>query len=772
MKRRRFAIIIILMAVVVCAIPLARRVWAQGAIEKRFDQLDKNSDGRITPGELPAVEFFKRLDLDGNGEITKPEAAKALARGALNDVLKPAPTPSAPTGPTPAEAPVRQGPQPVRPGDHGVGRFVPEVSFVDLSGKSRQLSEIAKARVTVFATTSTSCPLSKKYLPTLVDLVKSSGSEITWVLVNPQVTDKQADMQTASGQFEGRAIYVHDKEGRLAATLGALTTTDVIVLDSARTIVYHGAIDDQYGFGYSIDAPRYRYLADALAAITAGKQPLVSATEAPGCTLEQSSKGPQASSVTYHNRISRIMQRHCVECHREGGVAPFALDTYDDVAAHSGMVKQVVERGIMPPWFAVESKASTEPKPDAGSKAVHTPWANDRSLAEIEKKDLLAWIAEGKLEGDRRDAPQPLKFDEGWLIGKPDAIFQFARPVPIKATGVMPYQNIIVETNLPEDKWVQAIEVQPGDRGVVHHVLVFVQGADSGDDEPVDDAAAERGGFWGIYVPGNSTLVYPDGFAKRIPKGAKLKFQMHYTPNGTATTDRTSIGLIWARQPPKHEVRVAGIVNARISIPPGADNHLEEATLRLPMDATITGFLPHLHLRGKACRYEVTRSTGETTTLLDIPRYDFNWQLLYRYFEPLSLKAGESIRFTAWYDNSDRNPANPDPTKTVRWGSQTFDEMHLGYVEYYIPGAKPGESPSLQGGRRAAVSRAVTDGLSDAFFKRLDANGDGSVTREEVRTGLPRNPNAAGPVFDRLDTDRNGQLDKTEFEALKSLLQR
>ena len=754
MAIRKTVVILAALAVFVALIPLAKRALAQGAIEKRFDQLDKNGDGKITKDELPAAEFFKRLDLDGDGEITKPEAAKALVRGAVDDLIKPKSATPAPTGPTPPEAPVRQGPQPVRPGDHGIGRLAPDASFTDLTGKSHKLSEPAQKRIVVLAMTSTSCPLSKKYLPTLLEMVKSSGEDVTWVLVDPVATDKLDDMKAAAGQFEGRAIYVHDRDGRLAQSVGALTTTDVIVLDPARTVGYHGAVDDQYGFGYSIDAPRYRYLADALTAFKVGKQPLVSATVAPGCTLEKPSSDAAKADITYHNRISRIVQQHCTECHRDGGVAPFALDTYNDVVAHAGMIKQVVERGVMPPWFATESKSVSE------SGAVHTPWANDRSLAAVEKQDLLAWISGGKPEGDRRDAPQPKKFDEGWLIGKPDAIYQFAEPVPIKATGTMPYQNIVVETDLNEDKWVQSIEVQPGDRGVVHHGLVFVQGPNSEDDEPVDDAAAERGGFWGIYVPGNSTLVYPEGFAKRIPKGAKFKFQMHYTPNGTATTDQTRIGLIWSKEPPKHEVRVAGIVNARLSIPPGADNHREEATLRLPMDATIMGFLPHLHLRGKACKYEVTRSDGQTTTLLDIPRYDFNWQLLYRYFEPLSLKAGDALRFTAWFDNSEKNPANPDPTKTVRWGAQTFDEMHLGYVEYYIPNAMPGESTSLYGGRRRAGGGARPGFDLEAIFKRLDRNNDGKLIGDEL-------PAAQRENLMRLDVDKDGTITLEEAKKLR-----
>jgi mono/diheme cytochrome c family protein len=685
--------------VVACCAALAGRASGQQALGRRFDQLDRNGDGQLTPEELPATAIFERLDLDGNGLITKPEAVEAVRTGALRDLRaragsqtrKSAAAGSEGGEPAPVEPPVRQGPKPVRPGDHGIGRRVGDVAYTDITGEKRSLSTIAADRIVVFAMTSTSCPLSRRYLPRLAELAASSGDDIVWILVNPVATDEPAEMRIAAANFGGETAYVHDPDGRLTAAIGGVTTTDVVVLRADRTIAYHGAIDDQYGFGYSRDTPRRRFLADALAAIRRGEQPPVAATEAPGCVLDAQAAPVAPTDVTYHGRVSRIVERHCVECHRDGGVGPFPLDTYEHLVAHAAMVRQVIDRGIMPPWFAAP------PETDAETGRVHTPWANDRSLAAAEKQDLLGWLAGGRPLGDPADALQPRTYPDGWQIGTPDAIFEFAEPVPVKATGVMPYQNVIVETRLPEDRWVQAIEVQPGDRDVVHHALIHVAGTEDRAAAPRDAAAEERGGFWGEYVPGQNTLVYPVGFAKKLPRGARLRFQMHYTPNGTATTDRTRVGVIYAREPPRHEVRVAGIVNARISIPPGVADHREEASLRLPFDATIMGFLPHLHVRGKACRYELIRGDGGRSTLLDIPRYDFNWQLLYRLHEPLPLRAGDTLVFTAWYDNSPDNPANPDPTQTVRWGPQTFDEMHLGYVEYYVPGvAAGGPLPGLE----------------------------------------------------------------------------
>ncbi|MFM7830891.1 MAG: redoxin family protein [Planctomycetaceae bacterium] len=675
-------------------------------------------------------------------------------------------------GQSPAVA-VRQGPVLLVPGEHGIGRYVGNCQFTDLAGVSGQLhngSDGTPAELTLIAWTSTSCPLSQKYLPTLVQLHNDyAARKVRFILVNSVAADQPAEMRTAAARFGSPVEYVFDKDSSLAAHLGATTTTDVFLLDRSHTVLYHGAIDDQYGFGYATDQPRRTYLRDALDAALQQRSILVSATAAPGCVLEQNSRKSIDSAVTWSDQISRLLQRHCVECHREGGVGPFRLDTYEAAVAHAPMIRQVVERGIMPPWFAAEPKA-------AGGKS---PWVNDRSLSDSEKRLLADWIDNGTVAGDPAEAPIPKVFADGWLIGKPDAVFEFAQPVQVKASGTMPYQNILVETNLDQDHWVQAIEVRPGNPGVVHHVLVFVQGADESDG-PRDDAADERGGYWGIYVPGNSTLVYPDGYAKRIPRGARLRFQMHYTPNGTATQDSTRIGLVFAKQEPKHEVRVAGIVNRGFRIPAGADNHPVVGSIKnLPTDVQVLAFLPHMHLRGKAARYELV-SAGESRTLLDIPRYDFNWQLLYRYAEPLTVRAGETLQFTAWYDNSSGNPANPDPEREVRWGPQTFDEMHLGYVEYVVPGATPGEpsplSPRarLRGAlRNAIVGRAAEGaGVGDAMFRRLDANSDGIVTRDEVRTGYPNNPAAATTIFDRLDSDGSDSLNLQELRQLSGLLGR
>ena len=737
--------------VVLVSIPVARRVVGQGPIEKRFEQLDTNKDGKVTREELPQAEIFDQFDTNKDGVITRAEATRTVISGAVRRWFQgddDGNSSNQETKAPPQLVPVRQGVVLLKPSEHGIGTKVPNVSFQDIASSEYNLNQWKSQAAIVVAWTSTSCPISKKYIPTLIEMVKSSPESVTWILVNPVATDNKNEMKEVLQQFSKRIIYVHDETSVLSNHFGAVTTTDCFVLKGDQTMVYHGAVDDQYGFGYSIDQPNHRYLGDAINDVIAGKTPYVAATTAPGCTLEKPKTATLKSTVTYHNRISRIIDRHCAECHRDGGVGPFKLDTYEDVVAHAGMISQVVDQGTMPPWFAAQPDHATERPKQVASKHPSI-WANDRSLGETEKSDLLQWLDGDKSLGDASEGISVVQRSAQWTIGKPDEVFEFAEPVAIKATGTMPYQNVIVETNLPEDKWVQAVEIRPSNPSVVHHVLVFALGSDDPENGTGDDAADERSGYWAIYVPGNNYVQYRPGFARRLPKGAKLRFQMHYTPNGKATTDQTQIGLIYSKEPPKHEVKVVGIVDPRLRIPPGAPNHSAEATLTVPTAAKILGYLPHMHLRGKAARYEITRADGTVSTLLDVPRYDFNWQLLYSYYDPLDVQPGDKIKYIAWYDNSPNNPANPDPTKTVRWGAQTEDEMHLGYVEYYLPNEPPGSSQALQ---NRILPAGVGNGTNiEAIFKRLDRNNDGKVTDSEI-------PAAQRERILRLDSDGDGSI--------------
>lgn len=748
--------------------PLAKHIL------RLYPQADTNGDGVLSDSEeaalsKAALQKYPQADIDGDGTLSDREkrallrkVGKVVPGAGQSDVPTPQPQATAPRNPSVADGSIRQGPRQIQPGQHGIGQQIPDLTFTDISGVKHSLSDFANRKAIVFAMTGTGCPLCLKYAPSLASIeAQYRARGVAFIFINPNASEHTKTLKEAIQQHGFQGPYLRDEKKNLPHVLGAKSTTEVFVLDRARTLVYRGAVDDQYGFAYALDTPRSSYLTDALDATINGKTPAVQATTAPGCELfyDQANNARTATTVTYHNRISRIIQANCIECHRDGGIAPIALESYAEVHDYAGMIRNVVRRGTMPPWFAAPQTSGQEAKPES----LH--WANDRSLSAREKNELLAWIEAGAPEGDPSNAPLPKTFPDGWLIGTPDEIYKFPQAVPVQATGIMPYQYITVETHLPEDRWVQAIEVRPGQIDVVHHVIVsIVEG---------DGEIREEDGYWGAYVPGNSTLVYPTGYARRLPKGAKLRFQMHYTPNGTATKDLTQLGIIFAEKPPQHEVQVVGVFNRGIRIPAGAAHHAEEATVSIPFDVQILSFLPHMHLRGKAARYEAFTSTG-TQTLLDIPQYDFNWQLLYRLSEPQTLHPGDEIRFTGWFDNSANNPANPDPTRPVRWGQQTEDEMLVGYIEYVALGKQSHETLSIKRRGRPAARSTQTSSVRLAgqqhrvssllnAIKTLDENRNGQLERGEVPAKHRR-------LFDLLDSNQDDIL--TTAEAREAIQKR
>lgn len=651
--------------------------FAQSA-ETVFEKFDRDGDGRVTSEELPSKPTFQRYDTNKDGAITLAEYKAVIGNTPAESPLRRLSKKGGATANAPSIKPedlkkITSGPEVLKPGEVGIGRMIPDVAFTDLAGKSHRLSDSRKG--TVIIMTSATCPVSKRYASSVAELNKEIASQgLTLLLVNPLASEKPEEIKAQLAAAGLTATYVHDKEKALAGALQARTTTEVFLLDAARTLVYRGALDDQYGINYNLDAPKHSYLRDAVAALLRGEKPFVQATAAPGCELDlpaAADADAKATTVTYHRDVARILQQNCVSCHREDGIAPFALDDIDEVKDRAKVIRRVVNEGSMPPWFAAIAKDADK-----------NPWANDCSLSAKDKADLFAWIdSKDRPLGDAAEAPAKRRYPAEWSIGKPDLVVQLSKAYDIKADGFMPYANDIVETELKEDRWVSAYEILPSQRDVVHHVIVRVHEKGS----EVRKADEGREGYWAIYVPGNGACVYPEGFARKIPAGAKVSFQIHYTPSGKAKKERLKMGLVFAKQPPTHEVRTAPLANPRLSIPPGAARHVETHSQRVPFDMPIMGFMPHMHTRGVAFKYEVTYADGKTETLLDIPRYDFNWQLRYDYKQPKLIPQGSTIKITAVFDNSTGNKANPDPTKLVKWGSQTVDEMMIGYIEYFRP---------------------------------------------------------------------------------------
>jgi len=726
-------------------------------LSARFDQLDKDGDEKLSPAELTERSIFARLDANKDNFVTLEEAKQAFASGVLTreqiegrPPLTPKPDPVSFAGAA-SSTDTRQKAKILRAAEHGIGRHVDNLGFSDIAGTEISLKQDSDKRLTVVAMTSTSCPLSRKYLPTLAELVQAwSDKGVQFIAVNCVPTDLMKDMQAAAAVLGPKAVYVHDADETLAGHLGALTTTDVFVLDQARTVVYHGAIDDQYGIGYALDQPRIHFLANALQSLLAGTSPAIAATVAPGCTLEHEAVAAEIA-ITYHNRISRIVQQNCIECHRSGGVGPFALDTFADVVGHAPMIRQVVDQKTMPPWFAA--------KPDGQHASV---WANDRSLTDADRIDLLQWLSSDRVEGDVADAPLPRVFAEEWTIGMPDLIVQIPQPIAIKAAGTMPYQFVTTETTLTEDKWIQAYEIVPSDRSVVHHVIVNVHEKGSG---RARDREEGIGGYWAAYVPGNAGQVYPAGFAKKLPAGATVSFQIHYTPSGTATHDQLRMGLLFAKNEPKYVINTIPLADADLNIPPHASDHVESITRPVSNDTYVLAYMAHMHVRGKAFNFELITPDGRTETLLDIPRYDFNWQLRYDYLEPKVIPAGSKVKVTAVFDNSENNPANPDPEKTVHWGQQTYEEMMIGYIETFVPVGEQGKRELMRVGNRA-----------NALFTLLDSDGDSQLSREEAGRAISRvprlkdNPEILENLFSKVDTNQDDKLGIEEYEQLRLAL--
>lgn len=584
---------------------------------------------------------------------------------------------------------------PPLPENRQVGQRLANFTLKDAStAKPTSLYSYRGKRAVVLVFLGTDCPVANLYAPRLAELNKAfrdRGVQFLGINSNAHDTPQQVAAHAKEHTLD---FPVLKDEGNVVADAALIERTpEVLVLDGLAMIRYRGAIDDQYGQGTRKPTPDHNFLRDALEEIVTGGRVKPTSTPVAGCLLDRVDPKPsplargnasrvrpappeiisalkdqddaeeaKIGQVNYSADVAAIVQNKCQSCHRPGEVAPFPLLTYDDARKHSAMIREVIDDRRMPPWHA---------DPRFGH------FKDNRSLSSKERATLLAWVDQGAPLGDASKIPPSKTYPEGWTIGTPDVVFEIPEPQTVPAQGTVEYLHLRVPTKFKEDVWVQAAEARPGDRAVVHHILVLI------DDHNLLKGLKRDGKdshFCG-YAPGSWPSIFPEGTAKKIPAGSDLIFQIHYTPIGKVRTDRSKVGFIFAKTPVKHQVITHGIAQEKFEIPPGEPNHPVKQSYTLDRDAHLLSFMPHMHLRGKSFRYDVTLPGGKPETLLSVPAYDFGWQSYYVLTEPLLLPKGTRIDCEAHFDNSAQNPYNPDPSKPVHWGDQTWQEMMIGYVD-------------------------------------------------------------------------------------------
>jgi peroxiredoxin len=605
-----------------------------------------------------------------------------------------------------------------------VGKKVSNFTSRDYRGAEKALADFADRKIVVLAFVGTECPVAKLYGPRLASLAKEYEPKgVAFIGVDSNQQDAISAI-THFAKLSGINFPIlKDVNNVVADQVGAVRTPEVVVLDDQRVIRYCGRIDDQYGVGFTRPKATQRDLGAALNELLAGKEVTRAVTQAEGCYIGRVRQEAKNGNITYAKDIASIFQNRCVGCHQPGEIGPFSLTNYDEVVGWADTIRDVVKYRRMPPWFA-------DPK--------YGQFSNDCHLPEEERQLILKWIDNDAPRGDPNEIPKTKEALHGWRIPKPDVVLTMAKPFKIAAEGTIPYQFFAIDTGFTEDKWIQAAEVRPGCRQAVHHVLVFVQPPGR-----PNMGRSGRNGFisdWLVSsVPGSSPMILAEGMAKRVPAGSRLLIQMHYTVTGKVEHDQTSIALVFADpKSVKQEVTTDMAVNPRFTIPPNNDNYKVEAAKVFDQDTLLLTLMPHTHLRGRAFKYEATYPDGAKEVLLDVPNYDFNWQMTYVLAKPKLLPKGTELHCVAYYNNSKSNFSNPNPNATVRWGEQTWEEMMIGYFDGAPSKLNLAGKPAVESKPPPRESAALDAELQRLAERALDSQEAFDAFAAAVHKSLPK----------------------------------
>ena len=550
---------------------------------------------------------------------------------------------------------------------------VSNFALYDLRGNLFELRRSQASAVVLFFTMN-GCPVARQSAAKLSALRERYAERgIDVYMVNASSGDDRASI--AKEMKELRTPYLpvlkDDTQG-VARHLGATRTAEAFAISTKDwTVFYRGAIDDQAVEGAQKPAATEKYLENALDEFLAGKPIANAKTPARGCVLAfDGGEGPDSAPVSYAKDVAPILQKNCVSCHSPGNIGSWSMSGHRKIKSMSAMIEEVILARRMPPWDA---------DPAIGK------FRNAPALKLTEAQTLLRWVHQGAPRGDGDDPLADLKVSVAadWPLGQPDIVLRLPTPQEIPATGVLKYRHIEVLAHNPTEAWVGAVWVRPGNSKVVHHVLARIKGGPK-------DHTGGNAMFVG-WAPGATLGAFPENSGKLLPPNAKFDLEMHYTTNGSPQTDQTEIGLYLLKEKPPLRYESVPVVNDTFEIRPGEAGAAAQAMYGFKKAATLHSVTPHMHLRGRSMKFETLYPDGRRETIAAIPRYDFNWQVTYQLLQPKKIPAGTWAVLSGTWDNSARNPSNPDPKKTIHWGDQSFDEMFLGWynVTWENEGAAP-----------------------------------------------------------------------------------
>ncbi|MBS0360676.1 MAG: redoxin domain-containing protein [Proteobacteria bacterium] len=611
---------------------------------------------------------------------------------------------------------------------------VDDFRLVTATGHSESLYRYRDAPAVVLVMHSVGSPEIHKIAPALQRLSATYASKgVKLMMLDSTAKDTRAAVLAEATTLNLSLPILMDDNQLAGDQLGAERVSEVFVIDPRNwKVVYRGALGEA-GNG----------AAAALDALLTGEPVTVAQIPATGAALSFPDRSPQAKAaaekISYSKTIAPIIEAKCIACHQQGGIAPFAMDGYAKVKGFSPMIRETLRTGRMPPW-------------DADPKVGH--FKDDKSLSPGELKTLVRWIEAGAPRGDGPDRLAEVKHvAPEWPLGKPDLIVEIPA-YKIPASGVVDYQYPVVPNPLTEGRWLRASTARVQARQAVHHIL-------SGYIPPGQDKAgmtAIWGGSFGGYTVGMESIVQPSGIGTYIPPGGSLGYQMHYTPYGKEVTSTQQIGFYFYKpgETPPLMMRENVIVNQFITIPPNTEAHQEVSYLDFPHEALLYSAVVHAHYRGTYSNLKIRYPDGSEKQILNVPHYDFNWQRMYEFAEPIKVPAGSKLIATYIYDNSKRNAANPDPNKEVVWGDQSFEEMFYTSLRYRWVD----ETAAKQTNYEAEVEKTRLIGM-------MDVNFDGKIQRSELRGPIGQ---AILPHFDQLDLNHDGGIDAKEFEPVLKML--